>query len=222
MHSAFSPLLLKMALGFVAVFVILAMAMIFFLYLRRELVAKPADDKKKRTPMDNAFVLAGYDSVLKQVKEQERELNRLRKSERENKTNANQLTDSVLHALNAGLIQFNAAAIIRTADTRARALLGYASPTGMHARDIFKGVLAPTSIDDSRIEGNTAQATSTSDQIVQAIQNATKAGGESSAFQVDYCSPSGEQRKLCIAIFPLAGDTLEVQGAGCVVTEVKF
>jgi|GEM_PF-5179459 len=208
MQTSFTSLIPKIALSFFALFMIVAMATIVILYLRQELIASSKDDKKKRTSMDNAFVLAGYDTVVKKVKEQEREMERLRRSEKESKSSTGKLTDAVLHALDAGLIQFNPLAIIRSADARSRTLLGYASPTGMHARDIFKGITdIPTMI--------------STESIVQAVQTTAKSGGTSSIFYAAYHTPSGEQRSLRIAVFPLSGEVPDAQGAGCLLTEAK-
>jgi len=221
MQTGFTSLLPKIALSFFALFMIVAMAAIVIFYLRQELVSGSKDEKKKRASLDDAFVLAGYDSVVKRVKEQEREMERLRKSEKESKTFAGRLTDSVLQAMNAGLIQFNPLAIIRIADKRSRDLLGYASPTGMHARDVFKGVVNASSAKVERPESSATTTAFTAETIVVAVQNAAKVGGISNTFNAVYRTPSGEQRKLYIAIFPLAGDSNEAQGAGCVLTEAE-
>jgi hypothetical protein len=205
MQTVLPSLFPKIALSFFALFMIVAMATIVIMYLRKELVSISRNDKNKRTSMDNAFVLAGYDTVVKKVKEQEREIERLRKSEKDSKASAGRLTDSLLQAMNAGFVQFNQLAIICSADVRSRALLGYASPTGMHARDIFKGITTTTSIDTLI--------------IVNAVQNAAKAGSNSNTFYAIYCTPSGEQKKLHITVFPLSGNTLEASGAGCILTE---
>jgi len=213
METVMSPLFIRLALGFGALLVILMTFFAIFMIMRRELFPKK-EEGGRRASLDAAFMMAGYDDVLRKVKDQEKEMDRIRRTERDQAATASSLTDSVLASIKAGMVHFNKMGLVRLADPLARTILGYASPTGMRARDIFRALPSPEGL-TSGTSGPDMQQ-----QIVMAIESSAKEGKEGCTLSTLYKTPSGEERKILVGIFPFKGDTPETQGAGCVVMEV--
>src|SRR5271155_2848581 len=197
MDPSLSPSVMRIALAFGAFIVIIGTFVGILVILRRELRPKDEGDGNRRASLESAIMLAGYDDVLRKVKEQEKEMERIRRGEKEQVLTASSLTESVLASIKAGMLQFNKMGLIRVADPLARTILGFASPTGMRARDIFRN-FTPTQETSAEASGpDFAQ------QISAAIESSAKEGKEGCSFSTFYKTPGGEQRKILVGIFPM-------------------
>ena len=64
----------------------------------------------------------------------------MHKSERERAQVSENVSSAVLSNLPSGVLLFNPAGLVQQANEAAKSILGYASPLGLHARDLFRGV----------------------------------------------------------------------------------
>lgn len=206
-------------------FFILIVMVGFLLYrkLRADLHAESMSGSPTRISENNsAFSLAAYEGVIRKLKDQEKELERLRRSERERAFESASTSEAVLTNLSSGVLLFNTAGLVRQANAAARSLLGYASPTGLHARDAFRGVTevrlpAAPSNDDSHAEiAGLAGAAS----VVKAIEVSARQGRAFRRLEADYRAPDGIQRVLGITISPVKGTSPENQGAAVLVSDL--
>ncbi|HVP41991.1 MAG TPA: PAS domain-containing protein [Terriglobales bacterium] len=132
------PLLLRMAVVFVAAAFLFIVGIFLMRRLRRGLTG---EDAERRTSVDGPeFQLAAYHGVIQQLKEKEQELQRVRQQATERAAASQTLSDVLLSNLTSGVLLFNNTGTVRQANEAARRILGYGTAFGMHARDLFRGV----------------------------------------------------------------------------------
>jgi len=221
-----NPLLMKLALPLAVVVSAFLLAVVLMRWLRKKMA--PEDLAPPRLSGESpGFDMAAYHGVIRQLKEQEKQLDRLRQTERNRAAASEKLSDAVLSNLSSGVLVFNTAAMVRQANPAARQILGYASPVGLHARDIFRGVSAVRyESGEPRTFGGSSPAT-----LVDALQAALRQGASFRRMEVDYATPAGEKRVLGITASPvrshlgtpksgtpaLAGDII---GVACMVSDL--
>lgn len=208
-----NPIVLKAILVFCAIATLFILGIIFMRLMKKELMKQDAE--RRPDPERAGFSLAAYEGVITKMKEQERELERLRRSEADRARESATVSEAIISNLASGVVLFNTAGLVRQANPAARALLGYASPSSMHARGIFKTVSA------ARFTENfSSEATTPSDRLISAIERSIRDGEQFRRVEADYTTPAGEHRVLGITISPvrlLSGDRL---GAACLLTDL--
>lgn len=217
-HFLQNPLVLKMVIGLVVVLAISVLGLILMKVARRE-ITKTEDLGTARVSAENpGFSLAAYEGVIRKLKDQEKELERLRKSERERASESASLSEAVLSNLGSGVVLFNTMSLVRQANPAAKTLMGYASPFGLHARDMFRGVSAV------RIPENQPTAaldnTSESASLVKMIELCARQGQSFRRIEADYKTPDGQSRVLGITVSPVRSTKDEAVGAACLISDL--
>lgn len=157
-----------------------------------------------------AFAMQAYNAVIQQLKEKETELQRLRQSAAERASATENISAAVLNNLPSGVALFNASGLVQQANPSARVILGYASASGLHARDLFRGAA-----------GVRDQAASTETlTLPQVIDACLKTGQVFRRLEADYSTPSGDQRVLGITVSPVNGNAGERLGVACLITDL--
>jgi signal transduction histidine kinase len=212
-----NPLVIKLAALLVLLVATLVVAMLIIRHLRSTLVEASEDKGSRVGTNDNAFTLAAYEGVIRKLKEQEKELERLRRADREQANESASMSETVLSNLSSGVVLFNNANLVRQANPAARSLLGYQSASGLHARDIFRGVSqVRLSLPSADFSAEVAEQTVDWKQpgpapLVEAVAASTKEGALFRRIEADYRTPAGENRVLGITISPVrnyGGDTV--------------
>jgi PAS domain-containing protein len=205
-----NPVILRMALLFVFAVSLFILGVWFMRRLRKEMI----EDLSVPTPRaDNApaFAVAAYHGVIQQLKEKEQELQRLHREAQERASMSENLTAAVLTNLDTGVVVFNPAGLGQFANPAARDMLGYAMVSGRHPRDLFRGVTSLRSRDPQA---------ATPDGIAEALEQALRDAAVFRGLEVDYATPSGNQRRLAITIAPALGSGGECYGTVCLMTLV--
>ncbi len=79
-----------------------------------------------------------YQAVIQQLKQQKHELATQHLAERRKAKASDTLSSTILSNLSCGVLFFNTSGLVRQANSAARKLLGFASPVGLHAADLFR------------------------------------------------------------------------------------
>lgn len=204
-----NPVILRMAL----LFIFAASMFILGVWIMRRLRKEMVEDLSVPAPRaDNApaFALATYHGVIQQLKDKEQELQRLRQEAHERAAMSENLSAAVLTNLDTGVVVFNPAGLGQFANPAARDILGYAVISGMHPRDLFRGVTSLRSRD--------AQAAP--EGIAEALEGALRDATIFRGLEAEYATPSGDRRRLAITVAPALGSGGECCGAVCLVTLV--
>ena len=224
-----NPLVIKLGLLLVLLVAVMIIAVLVIRHLKQTLVAANEDKQPRVVANDNAFTLAAYEGVIRRLKDQEKELERLRRVDREQANESASMSEAVLSNLSSGVVLFNNVSLVRQANPAAKLLLGYQSVFGLHARDIFRGV-SKVRLPIATADFSSEVAESAVDwdapgpaPLLLAIAAAIKEGALFRRIEVDYTSPAGESRVLGITLSPVrsyGGDTIGAAGLLSDLTEI--
>ncbi len=195
-----------------AVFLLGLAAFFLGIWLIRRLRRSMQDPLDLRASADRpGFTLEAYHGVIQRLKEQEEELKRLRQAASDRAAATENISSAVLSNLASGVLLFNPAGLVQQANPAARELLGHASLSGLHARDIFHRVSAVRD----------AEATeSAPDALIQAVEQALRRGATRRRLEVDYTTPAGERRVLGVTVSPVRTVGGESLGAACLFADL--
>ena len=105
--------------------------------LRKNLVPEP--ESVNYDPLaEEGLPVHAYHAVIQQLKQQKHELATQQLSERRKAKASDTLSSTILSNLSCGVLFLNTSGLVRQANAAARKLLGFASPVGLHASDLFR------------------------------------------------------------------------------------
>lgn len=164
------------------------------------------------SPEGPGFALEAYHGVITRLKEQEQELQKLRQEASTRATTSENISASVLSNLTSGVLFFSTTLLVQQANKAARDILGYASPTGLHARDIFKGVV--------NLRRETGESYTTSDPLMEALELCVTQGVAYRRMEIEYVTPASNSRILGITLSPVRTASGTSLGAACLVSDL--
>jgi PAS domain S-box-containing protein len=151
-----------------------------------------------RTENPSAFMTASMQGVIKQLREQEKELERLHKIERERAEHTERLSEEVTRNMPAGLVVVNATGIISSANPAAEQVLGI---RGLGFRR-YSEVLGEKS------------------ELTRFIGECLAQGRIFRREQVEHEAPGGESKLLGVTISPIRRGAEKINGAICLLTDL--
>ena len=151
-----------------------------------------------RSENSSAFMTASMEGVIRQLRDQEKELERLHKIERERAQQTERLSEEVTRNMPAGLVVVNATGIISSANPAAEQVLGI---RGLGFRR-YSEVLGERS------------------ELTRFIGECLANGSIFRREQVEHASPGGESRQLGVTISPIRRGTEKISGAICLITDL--
>ncbi len=107
----------------------------------RKSIAEESDFSAEPTPSLETLPLHLYNTVIQQLKQQKHELQVQSKAEQHRARISENFSQAVLSNLSCGVLVFGTNGLVKTANPAAKAILGFASTTGMGAEDIFRGAV---------------------------------------------------------------------------------
>ena len=147
-----------------------------------------------------------YHAVIQQLKQQKHELTALQLAERRKAKASDSLSATVLANLSCGVLFFNASGLVRQANSTARQLLGFASPAGMRASELFRS---------ATLHNNTADVANVEEAITPAVRGESVVRG----LVLDYVSPDGISRVLDLTVSPVLAEDASLMGTTFVLTD---
>jgi len=152
-----------------------------------------------RSDNPSAFMAASMQGVIKRLREQEKELERLHREEKERAAQSERLSEEVTRNMPAGLLVVNATGIISTSNPAAEQALGI---RGLGFRRYSEALR-----EDSELTNLLAQCLA-----------------EGAIFrreQVEHVTPAGERRRLGVTISPIRRGYEKISGAICLLTDLS-
>jgi signal transduction histidine kinase len=211
MNLLANPIVVRTLLGFVLALVLFVVG----IWLIRKLRPKSAEPEVERPVASTeaqGFAVEAYHGVIKRLKDQEQELQRLRHEASTRATLSESLSAAVLSNLTSGVIVFNPGCLVQQANKAGREILGYASPTGLHARDLFKGVI--------NLRRETGESYSTSEPLLEALELCITQNIPYRRMELEYITPGDQVRVLGITLSPVRGLSGSPLGAACLVSDL--
>jgi len=150
-----------------------------------------------------------YHAVIQQLKQQKHELTALQLAARRKAKASDTLSATVLANLSCGVLFFNASGLVRQANSMARQLLGFASPVGMRASELFR--TATLTLRENSAEG--------ASNVEQAVAPAVRGESVVSGLVLDYIDPEGIRRVLDLTVSPVLAEDASIMGTTFVLTD---
>src|SRR5216110_3949471 len=183
---------------------VLAVGWLVVYLLRRFFQSTKEEHKRKirasapRTENPSAFMAASMQGVIHQLREQEKELERLHRIERERAEQTERLSEEVTRNMPAGLLVVNATGIISSSNPAAEQALGI---RGLGFRRYSEAL------------GASSEMTKL---IAECLANGTIFRRE----QVEHMPPEGDTRHLGVTISPIRRGEGKISGAICLLTDL--
>jgi PAS domain-containing protein len=149
-----------------------------------------------------------YHAVIQQLKQQKHELTALQLAERRKAKASDTLSAAVLANLSCGVLFFNTSGLVRQANAVARGLLGFASPVGLRATDLFRTATI-------RPENGGSGGPNLAEVLAPALRGESVIRG----LILDYVAPEGERRVLELTVSPVLAEDASLMGTTFVLTD---
>jgi nitrogen fixation/metabolism regulation signal transduction histidine kinase len=131
-----NPIFLRAGLVLIAAVFAFAMGIVVFRRMRSSLTE--VDSEIGHAPDSlNQLPLHTYHAVIQQLKQQKHELTAQQQMDRRRTRATENISAAVLSHLSSGVVFFNTAGLVRQANKAAKNILGYESPSGMSAGELF-------------------------------------------------------------------------------------
>src|SRR5579863_3550076 len=179
------------------------LAMFFMIRrMRRSLVEESSITEGGATP--DTFPLQTYHAVIQQLKQQKHELLSTQQMERRRAKTSENISAAVLSNLSMGVMFFASTGLIRQANAAAKEILGFASPLGLSADEVF---------------GHAIQLSHARVGLVEAIQGSVRQPMPPACVEIEHVTPLGEVRILRVTVTPVRSVSGEVLGAACLIDD---
>lgn len=197
-----------MLIGLMAAAFALVIGIVLIRKMREEVRDESAPEPLRAA--DPRFPLETYHAVIERLKEQEKQLQELRRAESERARASENISAALLANLPSGVLLFNPKGLVQQANPAARNILGYGSISGLHARDIFRG---------SRLLNRADDAASSASPI-SAVEAALRDGTSARRLETEYVTPAGEERVLGLTVSPVLASDGKSLGAACLISDL--
>jgi PAS domain-containing protein len=198
-----NPMVLRLGLLVIIAFAAFVLGAVAIRRTRKSMISDTASFAQSPLSAEGLPVHS-YHAVIQQLKQQKHELTALQQSDRRKAKASDTLSATVLANLSCGVLFFNASGLVRQANSMARQLLGFASPVGMRANELFRTATLR--------DGNTAT-------VEEAITPAVRGESVVRGLVLDYVSPEGEQRVLDLTVSPVLAEDASLMGTTFVLTD---
>jgi PAS domain-containing protein len=214
-----NPLLLRAAaVLFCAVFAFL----LGLLSLRRlkKSIAEEGEISEQGSSSLETLPLAVYNTVIQQLKQQKHELVVQSQAEQNRARTSESLSQAVLKNLSSGVLFFGANGLVKTSNPAAKAILGFASASGLSPEDVFRGAIvrARQSVKDMACPSDLAAEPLSVAEEVHAV---LREGSQRRQVEADYETPVNESRFLSITISPVPAADGNLLGVACLIGDLS-
>src|SRR6266852_2704444 len=187
-----------LGVGFLAVTLLVVYLVRKSFQNRREEQKEEFTTSAPRTANPSAFMTASMQGVIQQLREQEKELERLHRIEKERAEQTERLSVEVTRNMPAGLVVVNAMGIISSSNPAAEQVLGI---RGLAFRRY-------------------SEALGTSPDLTKLIAECLSSGRIFRREEVEHLPPAGDTRQLGVTISPIRRGEGKISGAICLLTDL--
>ena len=216
-----NPILLRASLVFFCAATAFLLGLLFIRMLKKT-IAEERDFSSAPVPTLDTLPLHLYNTVIQQLKQQKHELQVQTKAEQQRALISDNFSQTVLSNLSCGVLVFGSNGLVKTANPAAKAILGFASATGMGADDIFRGALVNsghsmlTGDSDGSIS-NGSEPVCLADEIRSVLQEHSKRR----QVEAEYETPAGEKRSIAVTISAIPSPDQSLLGVACLINDLS-
>jgi PAS domain S-box-containing protein len=191
-------LAVEVGLAFLAITGLIVLLLRRFFQSTREEHKQEFATSAPRTENPSAFMAASMQGVIQKLREQEKELERLHKIERERAEQTERLSEEVTRNMPAGLLVVNATGIISSSNPAAEQVLGI---RGLGFRRY-------------------SEALGEGSDLTRLVAQCLATGKIYRREEVEHVPPAGDTRHLGVTISPIRRGTEKISGAICLLTDL--
>ena len=209
-----NPTLLRAALVLFCAGTAFLLGLIFMRLLRKNL-AGDGNLAVETTPSLETLPFHLYNTVIQQLKQQKHELQVQSQAEQHRARTTETFSQAVLANLSSGVLVFGTNGLVKTSNPAAREILGFASPTGMSAEDVFRGAVVDRTATAVGPGGLSDEPVAIADEILVVLRD----GSKQRQVQAEYETPMGNKRFIQMTISPVPGVDGGLLGVACLITD---
>jgi PAS domain-containing protein len=183
--------------------------------LRRNIAAE-ADLDSASTPSLENLPLHLYNTVIQQLKQQKHELQVQTLAEQRRARTTENFSQAVLSNLSSGVLVFGVNGLVKQANPAAKEILGFHSPSGMSAEDIFRGATVCSSKSSSVPANGPGD---TSGQLTEEVNAVLREGSKCRQLEADYTTPASEKLRIAVTVSPVPAAGGSLLGAACLISD---
>jgi len=212
-----NPIVLRMAVMFVAAGFAFIVGLFLMKRMRRSISEEASFSDASTSPASEGFALHTYHAVIQQLKQQKHELQSLQVVERRRARTSENISAAVLSNLSSGVLFFTPNGLVRQANASAKQILGFASPAGMSAAEIFR--------DAELISSSQTTYANLAEAVTASLREKTRL----QRLEAHYRTPAGEERTLDITVSSVhapdgegpgaAGPGVDCLGIACLIND---
>jgi len=209
-----NPMALRMALLLVLAITAFGLGLFTIRLMRKNLLSE--SEALNSAPLAaEGLPVHAYHAVIQQLKQQKHELATQQLSDRRKAKASDTLSSTILSNLSCGVLFLNTNGLVRQANAAARKLLGFASPVGLHAADLFRS----TSLRPENNSSSSDSSSSSSSSVEQALAPALAGKSDVRGLVVNIFTPDGESHILEVTASPVLAEDASLMGTTLVLTD---
>ncbi|MGA2967362.1 MAG: hypothetical protein ABSD64_14215 [Terriglobales bacterium] len=217
MKLLMNPMVLRLGMLLFVAIAAFGLGLFTIRRLRKNLVPEP--DSHNYIPLaDDGLPVHAYHAVIQQLKQQKSELAAQQLSDRRKAKASDALSSTILADLSCGVLFLNSSGLVRQANSAARKLLGFDSPVGLRAADLFRtATLRPAN------NGPTSrphlEAPDSDGSVAEALAPALAGKSAVRGLLVNYLNRDGQSSVLEVTASPVLADDASLMGTTLVLTD---
>jgi PAS domain S-box-containing protein len=192
-----NPVMLRAAVVLFCASFAFVLGLVFVRVLRRN-IREEADISSEATPSLETLPLHLYNTVIQQLKQQKHELQVQNQTEQRRARTMENFSQAVLSNLSCGVLVFGLNGLVKQSNPGAKEILGFASPSGMSAEDIFRDVA-----------------------LAEEVHSVLREGSNRRQLEAGYTTPAGEQRHISLTVSPVPAVDGSLLGAACLISDLS-
>jgi nitrogen fixation/metabolism regulation signal transduction histidine kinase len=198
-----NPLMLRFGLIFICIAALFVVSVVLLRRVRRSLSAEISFEASAAP----SSVMHTYNAVIQELKQQKHELQTAQQADKRRAKTSENISAAVLSNLPSGVLFFTPDGLVRQANAAAKRILGFASPVGVTAAQLFRQA-AP--ILASGGHGH---------PLAAIIQTSLRDKTSFPPSEAHFLTPAGEERILDVTLTAVHSVTGDVLGAACLIND---
>jgi len=190
--------------------------------LLRKSIAEESEISSEGSPTLETLPFHVFNTVIQQLKRQQQDDKAQAQAEQSRARNHATLSQAVISNLSCGVLIFGTNGLVKTSNPAARTILGFVSPAGMSAEDIFRGAVISRSLADDALETSDPSANELATEticVADEVAAALRPGSRSHQVDAEYETPAEERRFLAVTVSPVSSEDGTLLGVACVIDD---
>src|SRR5437764_1298861 len=191
------------------------MGIVFIRLLRRN-IDEESDLSSEATPSLETLPLYLYNTVIQQLKQQKHELQVQTQAEQRRARTTENFSQAVLSNLSSGVLVFGINGLVKQANPAAKQILGFNSPSGMSAADIFRGAEVCAQDASSVYSDGLGD---TQGRLAEEVNAVLREGSKCRHVEADYTTPAAVKLRIAVTVSPVPAGDGSLIGAACLISD---